>query len=129
MRRILLFVILCVCFIACAEDSDEVILQQLVVKSVTALHEGDIDTYLQAVDYGAELDSLHENLIRQMLNRYANHVSRLGGLELVETNTCTIENDSIARVGYVLSFKNGTRESRIAQLVHKADGWKIVERL
>lgn len=129
MRRILLFVILCVCFIACAEDSDEVKLQQLVVKSVTALHEGDIDTYLQAVDYGAELDSLHENLIRQMLNRYANHVSRLGGLELVETNTCTIENDSIARVGYVLSFKNGTRESRIAQLVHKADGWKIVERL
>ena len=129
MRRILLFVILCVCFIACAEDSDEVKLQQLVVKSVTALHEGDIDTYLQAVDYGAELDSLHENLIRQMLNRYANHVSRLGGLALVETNTCTIENDSIARVGYVLSFKNGTRESRIAQLVHKADGWKIVERL
>ena len=129
MRRILLFVILCVCFIACAEDSDEVKLQQLVVKSVTALHEGDIDTYLQVVDYGAELDSLHENLIRQMLNRYANHVSRLGGLELVETNTCTIENDSIARVGYVLSFKNGTRESRIAQLVHKADGWKIVERL
>ena len=129
MRRILLFVILCVCFIACAEDSDEVKLQQLVVKSVTALHEGDIDTYLQAVDYGAELDSLHENLIRQMLNRYANHVSRLGGLELVETNTCTIENDSIARVGYVLSFKNGTRESRIAQLAHKADGWKIVERL
>ncbi len=129
MRRILLFVILCVCFIACAEDSDEVKLRQLVVKSVTALHEGDIDTYLQAVDYGAELDSLHENLIRQMLNRYANHVSRLGGLELVETNTCTIENDSIARVGYVLSFKNGTRESRIAQLVHKADGWKIVERL
>ena len=129
MRRILLFVILCVCFIACAEDSDEVKLQQLVVKSVTALHKGDIDTYLQAVDYGAELDSLHENLIRQMLNRYANHVSRLGGLELVETNTCTIENDSIARVGYVLSFKNGTRESRIAQLVHKADGWKIVERL
>lgn len=129
MRRILLFVILCVCFIACAKDSDEVKLQQLVVKSVTALHEGDFDTYLQAVDYGAELDSLHENLIRQMLNRYANHVSRLGGLELVETNTCTIENDSIARVGYVLSFKNGTRESRIAQLVHKADGWKIVERL
>ena len=129
MRRILLFVILCVCFIACVEESDEVKLQQLVVKSVNALHEGDIDTYLQAVDYGTELDSLHENLIRQMLNRYANHVSRLGGLELVEANTCTIENDSIARVGYVLAFQNGTRESRIAQLVHKADGWKIVERL
>jgi hypothetical protein len=127
MRRILLYIVVCICFIACVEESDEAKLQQLVVKSVTALHEGDIDTYLQAVDYGTELDSLHENLIRQMLTRYANNISRYGGLELVEANTCTIENDSIARVGYVLAFKDGTRESRIAQLVRMADGWKIVE--
>ena len=32
-------------------------------------------------------------------------------------------------VGYVLMFKDGTRESRIAQLARLADGWKIVEGL
>ena len=129
MKRIVLYIFVCVCFIACAGESDEAKLQQLVVSSVTALHEGDVDTYLQAVDYGTELDSLHKDLLRQMLTRYANHVSRLGGLELVEANTCTIENDSVARVGYVLAFKDGARESRIAQLVRVADGWKIKESL
>lgn len=128
-RRVVVYILACVLFLACSTESDEAKLQQFVVTSVTALHEGDIDTYLQAVDYGSELDTLHEQLLRQMLSRYVDNVSRFGGLEFVEANTCTINNDSVASVGYVLMFKDGTRESRIAQLARLADGWKIVEGL
>lgn len=129
MRKILVYIAVCLLFFACESESDESKLQQLVVKSVTALHEGDVDTYLQAVDYGTALDSLHEDLLRQMLTRYVNNISRKGGIELVEAKTCTIANDSVASVGFVLTFKDGTRESRIAQLVRLVDGWKIKESL
>ncbi len=129
MKKIVIFIFVSALFVACAIESDEAKLQQLVVKSVTALHEGDVDTYLQTVNYGEELDSLHENLLRQMLTRYVENVSQKGGIELVEANTCTIENDSIAKVDYVLTFKDGTRESRIAQLIRMVDGWKIKESL
>ena len=82
-RRVVVYILACVLFLACSTESDEAKLQQFVVTSVTALHEGDIDTYLQAVDYGSELDTLHEQLLRQMLSRYVDNVSRFGGLELV----------------------------------------------
>lgn len=129
MRKGVVYIALCLLLLACAGESDESKLQQLVVKSVTALHEGDVDTYLQTVDYGAELDSLHEELLRQMLTRYVESISRRGGLGLVEANTCTIDNDSVASVGYVIAFNDGTRERRIAQLVRMVDGWKIKESL
>ena len=100
-------------------------MQETVSEAVKAQASGDVDRYLQYADFGEELDSLHVFLLHSMLARYKTAVDSKGGVSDIVPKPCTPENDSLAYMGYTISYNDGTQEHKIAMLVKKDGSWRM----
>ena len=116
--------LLLVALVSCAK-SEEALLQDTVTEAVTALCEGDVDTYLQHTDFGKEMDSLHVSLQEVMLKRFVSAVERKGGLESIGFTQCLLQTDSLASVSYSIRYKDGTDEQKIASMIRKNGRWRM----
>jgi len=110
---------------SCSSKTDADHAQDVVVETLTAFYAGDVDSYISHSDFGSELTSGRDSLLRLMLGRYVGEVGRKGGLQAVEPLKATLENDSVAVVSYALRFGNGSRETCIKRLKKVGDEWKM----
>ena len=110
---------------SCSSKTDADRAQDVVVETLTAFYAGDVDSYISHSDFGSELTSGRDSLLRLMLGRYVGEVGRKGGLQAVEPLKATLENDSVAVVSYALRFGNGSRETCIKRLKKVGDEWKM----
>lgn len=114
-------------FSSCGEDKSREgeEQRQLVESSLTALYQGDIQSYMASADYGVELDTLHTRIIESLLSRHVSQVNEIGGMKQVATTGVSFDSDSVAVVAYTLTYNNGTRESHLQKVVNSGDGWKL----
>ena len=112
---------------SCSDDKDRIGEEQcqLVENSLTALYQGDIQSYMASADYGVELDTLHTRIIESLLSRHVRQVNEIGGMKQVATTGVSFDSDSVAVVSYTLTYNNGTRESHLQKVVNTGDGWKL----
>ena len=69
---------------SCSSKTDADRAQDVVVETLTAFYAGDVDSYISHSDFGSELTSGRDSLLRLMLGRYVSEVGRKGGLQAVE---------------------------------------------
>lgn len=100
-------------------------MQDAVVNTMTALANGDIDAYVCGSDFGVDIDSVRLLLLRKMVSRHVVEIARHGGITSVEPTHCQLLNDSNAQVSFILRYSNGSRESKIADMILKDGEWKM----
>lgn len=125
MRRVYILLFLTLAFLSCG-PSDEELMQEAVVNAVTAISAGDTDRYLQYVDFGEEVDSLHVSLLRTMLARHKTIVDSKGGVVEVSPLPSSLDNDSLVNMAYTIKYGDGTEERKVAPMVKKAGQWKVI---
>ena len=111
---------------SCSSRSEAERAQDVLVETLTALYNGDVDTYIHHADFGTEPSAQRDSLLRLMLSRHARQVQSRGGIMSIEPLHSTLETDSTATVQYALRYTDGTRESCIHQMRLTPDGdWLI----
>ena len=125
MRKVYILSFLVLTFFSCG-PSDEELMRETVINAVTALSAGDTDRYLQYVDFGEEIDSLHVSLLRTMLARHKMVVDSKDGVVEVSPQPSSLDNDSLANMSYTIKYGDGTEERKIAPMVKKAGQWKVI---
>lgn len=125
--RILIFVavVLAIMVVACSETDEAKEQKQVVVDAFTKLYNGDVEGYLECVDFGHPLDSAHIAMQKLLLSSYVEEVEARGGISEIEPTGTKFESDTVVYVYYALKYNNGTRESHFQLLEYKEGKWKM----
>lgn len=121
-----LAVVLSVC--SCG-NSEEAELKLTLKTALEAYFTGDIETYEQYVNYGTEMDSIHNIILKKA---YEQRFDQLKGGSVravrVEPTTVAYENDSVAYVYYNIVLSDSNRETCSQKMNRICDEWKLTVR-
>lgn len=101
--------------------------QDKVINTLTVLHEGDIDTYIDNVYFAEQLTAERDTLLHIVLRRYLDGVRQKGGLMSVEPLFAELSSDSTAVIKYKLNYNNGNSEPCLRHIRKQDDEWYIEE--
>ena len=111
--------------VSCDHQTELEKVQDEVMTTLTAFYDGDVDTYINNVDFGTELNVDKDSVLRLVLQRYLGEVQRKGGILSIEPLSAELTDDSTALVKYSLNYNNGDSETCIRH-IRKQDGeWRI----
>lgn len=119
-----LFVTLCLvlCF-SCARTPEQQVAQSL-EDALKTLYEGDVDEYMQTLDFGVPLDSAHNGLyseaVRQQL-LYEGHEQKVTSWHVSEVK---FQNDTLATAFYTLYLASGDSLCKGQKMIRTDGTWK-----
>lgn len=104
------------------EDQAKAVLKE----SLTALQRHDVDTYINNVDFGTDMDSLQEAFMRHVLEQHQDRQDQLrGAVQGIEMIDAEMQGDSVCLVFYQLMFPDSTVEVASQKMVRVGEKWKI----
>ena len=121
--------VLCLLFVlglaACARTPDQQVVHDLEEALTDLYEEADVDAYMQRLDFGSPLDSVHyalySEVIRQQLQREG-HEQKVVSWRVSEVN---FQHDTLAMVFYTLYLANGDSLCKGQQMVCADGEWKL----
>lgn len=131
MRHILSsFFLLSACLWICVgcKDNADVVRDDLAV-ALNAYVSGDYETYIDCVDFGEDLDSIHALIFRKAYDQYRVSLNRKEkNIISIEPTVVKFINDSVAYAFYAVNYQDGTSEMCSHKMARFPDRWKIVIR-
>lgn len=110
-------------------NSEEAELKLTLKTALESYFTGDIETYEQYVNYGTEMDSIHNIILKKA---YEQRFDQLKGGSVravrVEPTTVAYENDSVAYVYYNIVLSDSSRETCSQKMNRICDEWKLTVR-
>lgn len=95
-------------------------------EALSTLQSGNVDGYMQYVDFGCEMDSVQlavmQCLLKQHLDRQAQQKGTIVSIEAVDAQML---GDSVCTVFYQLAFADSTVEVVSQKMVRVGENWKI----
>lgn len=95
-------------------------------EALNAFYSNDFDTYVNLIDYGAELDSVERGVVLNVMSQYhERQTAKKGGVSRYDILSVDMPSDSLATVYFDLFFGNDSVEMCSEHLVLRNGHWKI----
>lgn len=127
-HRILLCALFCclLCLSSCHELTLEEKAKATLKEALEALNRDDHDVYLKSVDFGTEMDSVQEAVMRDALRQHLEWQRKerpaVVSIDMVDSK---MHGDSICTVYYQYTFADSTKEVASQKMVRYGEEWKI----
>ena len=122
--RYVIFPFFVLCLMGCKEQEREP--EAVLMKALEALNEEDYDTYLQRVDFGAEMDSAQTAYMKAALRQHLGwRRAERPAVTSIDMLYGKMQGDSICIVYYQYTFADNTKEVGAQKMVLHGENWKI----
>lgn len=115
------------CVVSCSEEDNDAAPKLALKTALDALNEGNYDLYLQYSDYGSDEDSLHVELLKELLRQHQDwQTKNLGKLATIKVTDVKMKNDSVCVAYYQYVFEDSTKTQSSQKMVRSGNLWKLV---
>ncbi|MBQ9641732.1 MAG: hypothetical protein IJV06_09275 [Bacteroidaceae bacterium] len=98
----------------------------VLVEALSALQVGNVDGYVQHVDFGGDMDSLQHSVLSALLRQHLDQrTQQRGALTGIEALDGKMRGDTVCTVFYQLTFADSTVEVASQKMVKVGSVWKI----
>lgn len=95
-------------------------------EALAALQRHDVDTYINNVDFGTDMDSLQETFMRHVLEQHQDRQDQLRGAVMgIDVIDAEMQGDSVCLVFYQMLFPDSTLEVASQKMIRVGERWKI----
>jgi hypothetical protein len=122
------YIVLLLLFTACwsknelPEDQAKATLR----KALSTLHSGNVEGYMQYVDFGGEMDSVQRAMMLYVLKQHQDlRAQQKGTLIGIEAIDAEMQGDTVCTVFCQLTFADSTAELISQKMVRVGEDWKI----
>ena len=96
------------------------------LKAFSTLQGGDVEGYMQYVDFGGEMDSLQRSVLCRLLTQHQDlRVRQKGELLGIEAVDAQMQGDTVCTVFCQLTFADSTAELVSQKMVRVGEDWKV----
>lgn len=121
---VLLFVALCfVLCLSCSRTPEQQVARSL-EEALETLYEGDVDEYMQTLDFGAPLDSAHYALYSEVVRRQLLHEGHEQKVTSWHVSEVKFQNDTLATAFYTLYLASGDSLCKGQKMIRTGGTWK-----
>ena len=117
--------LLLMCLVACS-DKKEQAPETALQTALEALEKEDYDSYLKAVDFGADMDSAQEAYMRDVLRQHLSwRRAKRENIVSIDMVDAIMKGDTVCTVYYQYTYADSTREVASQKMVRKGEVWKL----